>query len=769
MSDTYDSSSCPETDPALYVSSDLAKENVYHITPLESNEFTEGTVFASSGRTEEGFFYVACHSGNRARNEYSWILVNDKCRITDTIKLKLPVVDSADSLLDEAGAEYESIIGFDYAEFNYHGNGILECLMDVYCYNESRNPVTYSFEITWNKKGECVFTGLLPVDKEAVACVDDYIFSDDDTLLIVYRLSDGTLKTAIFDEDRTNSPKSALISRQVIEDRPVFSLENAISMKDGIYILHPSDVEGTGTLIGKLNPYTLNLTGEKEISPIGGNQYECLGITEDDELIFGSLFGLQYCSAGSAGVKFMDYINSDLLISSAYSILPVNGFDKFLCCYYDFDNIPRLVVCDRLERDLIEDSIVITMACMSLDEEFLKRIMEFNTSESGCRIVIKDYGIYDDAAARLSEDIFKGDMCDIVCLDHMYDLDIRSASDKGMLADIGSLIDSDPDMKMSDFCSGVIDSARIDGKLYQIIPHFSVSTMMGGSRTVEGYENWTVDEFIEYADAVREEGGNVFDRYMTCSEFLNTLMTMSGEAWVDPEGLTCNFEDPAFVSLLNYALTLSEEIDYSDDTIYEYWKYYDQTVYDGGIRIKPVSITDPAYALYAGYSVLFDKPVFTGFPSPDGNGSYVSYYDNYILKADSSLQDLAWKFMRILLLPGEDSDNRYLPIRACELEERVASCGEALKYENPDGTYTESRMMYMYGGEIIEIPLLSEKEIKAYTNFILSVDKPAFTDEDIISIVLETVSDGRAHRRKAERIASDIQQAVTLYFEEKSA
>ena len=754
-----------EKDPELYASAYLAKENVYYITPLESKEFTEGTVIACSGRTEEGFYYVTCHTGDRSQCEYSWINVNNRCRITDTIRLKLPVKDSPERLLDESGAEYDSIISFDYKEFNYHGNGILECVMEVCCYNENRNPVTYSFEITWDKRGECVSAALIPVDKEAVSCIDDYIFPYDNTLIVIYRLLDGTLKTAIFNEDRDYSPKSSLVSRQIIEERPAFSTDEAVSMEDGIYILYPSDMEGTGTLIGKLNPYNLNLTGVKEISPLGGNQVSCIGVTDDDELIFGSQSGLQYCKAGMIGMPFMDYINSDLLISSACSILPVNGLDKFLCCYYDFDNVPRLVICDRLDRDLIEDSVVITMACMTLDDDILKRIMEFNNSDSGCRIVIKDYGIYDDPAARLSEDIFKGNMCDIICLDHMYDLDIYSASEKGLLADIGALIEADPDMNMKDFCSGVFDSARIDGKLYQIIPHFSISTMMGGSRTTAGYENWTVEEFIEYAGVVKEEGGSVFDRYMTCSEFLNTLMIMTGEEWVDTEELSCDFENPDFISLLDYALTLSEEVDHSNETIYEYWKFYEQTVFGGNIRIKQISVTDPVYALYAGYYSLYDKPVFTGFPSPEGNGSYISYYDNYILKADSLLKDEAWDFMRFLLLPGEDADNRYLPIRVDELEERVALCGAPLRYENSDGTYTESPMTYMYGGEIMEIPLLTEKEIKAYTDFILSVNRPAFTDEDIISIVIETFIDGKEHRRKAERIASDIQQAVLEYFD----
>ena len=775
-------------DPALYVSSDLARQNVYHITSLDVKEFDEYTTILASGKTDEGFFLVSCRQKDLTASDHTLILINDKCRVTDTISLKLPVemffgaggerithiysfnngnglhYDSPESLLDEAGAEYESVRSAEYKEFRYFGNGNLECILEINCYSETRNNVTYSFDALWNKRGECSQLTLLPVDTEEVSGVSDYVFSKDNELIVIYRLLDGTLKTSIFDPSRPYTPKKALVSRQVIEDMTMPPRGEYIPMDDGIYVLYPSDVENTGTLIGKLNPYSLRVNGSKEITPIGGDQAQCLGVTDEGELIFGNIFGLQCCKAGSDATVFMDYVNSDLLTTSTCSVMPVSGFDKFLCCYYDPQNAPHLVICDRLDPESVEESVVITIGCVSPDDSFLERIIAYNMSGTGCRIVVKDYGIYEDGMQRMCDDILSGRMCDIVCLEHMYDADLKTVAEKGMIADIGALIESDPDMSMNDFCSGVFDSARIDGKLYQIIPGFSIGTLIGGDASCNGYEDWNAEEFLEYAEETEENGSQLFDRNVTRSEFLKLLMTTVGTEWVDIEEGTCDFENPSFVSLLEYALTLPGEVDYSDETIYDYWKYYDQTLSEGNIRLKPFTVTDPAYALYSGYYALYDKPVFTGYPVSEGSGSCVSFYDNYVLKADSPLMDEAWGFIRFLLLPGEKDDNRYLPIRLDDLEARVRVCGEPVRYENRDGTYTESLMTYFYGGEAHEIPLLSEKEIREYMSFITSVDRPVFMNEDIISIVCEVAEDGKAHRRKAEKIAEAIQEAVTEYL-----
>lgn len=50
---------------------------------------------------------------------------------------------------------------------------------------------------------------------------------------------------------------------------------------------------------------------------------------------------------------------------------------------------------------------------------------------------------------------------------------------KGLLADIGKLIEEDEELSQVEYVQNVLDAYSVDEKLYYVIPYFNVSTIIG--------------------------------------------------------------------------------------------------------------------------------------------------------------------------------------------------------------------------------------------------------------------------------------------------
>lgn len=50
---------------------------------------------------------------------------------------------------------------------------------------------------------------------------------------------------------------------------------------------------------------------------------------------------------------------------------------------------------------------------------------------------------------------------------------------RGLLADIGELIEKDTELSQTDFLTNAFEAYSMDGKLYYVIPSFRVDTMIG--------------------------------------------------------------------------------------------------------------------------------------------------------------------------------------------------------------------------------------------------------------------------------------------------
>ena len=220
----------------------------------------------------------------------------------------------------------------------------------------------------------------------------------------------------------------------------------------------------------------------------------------DSDIVFANSSGVFSYTMGDTEVKqVMSYINSDMSINSLNQIVMLDD-THFIATYYDpFDYKQQCGLFTKVNAEDIPDKNVLVLGGSYIDTDLKKRVVDFNKSNEKYRITLKEYQMYntrEDYMAgytQLNNDILAGNMPDILVVDE-WGMSVENYVSKGVLADIGALIEKDEELSQKEFMTNVFDAYKVNGKLYQVIPSFYVQTMMGKKSLVGDRTSWTMKD-----------------------------------------------------------------------------------------------------------------------------------------------------------------------------------------------------------------------------------------------------------------------------------
>ncbi|MGN1148529.1 MAG: ABC transporter substrate-binding protein, partial [Lachnospiraceae bacterium] len=419
----------------------------------------------------------------------------------------------------------------------------------------------------------------------------------------------------------------------------------------------------------------------------------------------------------------------------------------------------------------IPDKEVLTLACYYLDYYMRKRVVAFNKENEQYRITVKDYSTYstmDDYAAgytQLNNDILSGQVPDILVIND-YNMPVNSYIAKGVLADIGQMIDDDPELNREDFMTNVFDAYSVDGKLYSVIPSFYVSTVIGKTADVGETPGWTMDDLKALMEKHPES--SVFGETMTRDTMLWQVMMFSGSRYVDRTTGECHFDTQEFIDMLEFLAQFPEEYDWenADDS---YWRDYETQYRSGKTLLMQTSISDFGdYGYYTqGY---FGEPVtLIGFPSEEGIGAVVSANNQYAISAKSKNKEGAWEFLRYYLTEEYQNSNEMsytLPIRKDALLAKLEDAKDRPYWLNEDGSKEYYDRTYWIGDQEIIINPLTDEETDMLYDYISSITMANYYDDSLRNIITEEAAAFFEGQKSAAEVAEIIQSRAQIYINE---
>ena len=567
-----------------------------------------------------------------------------------------------------------------------------------------------------------------------------YLFFKEDGFVVLARKGDG--------REINFYNAHGELTDSVEADGEIFgNFQNCFFTLNNRFLVIATDNEGMAygewydTKTGQAKKWTL---------PDNFSQYRILQAADTDILLCDSSGVYQLDLNKSVPTLMLSYVDAYLDITEFQMARQIDGI-----CFagiYNDTGMPKLGIFSRTEVPEGAQKQIVVLGTIGEPEEGLRRqIMAFNQENSQYRIAVKEYITYDEelsALSQLNTDILSGKMPDILLLDS--EMPLQSYISKGLLADVGKLIEEDGELNSGQFLENVLDAFRVNGTLYYVAPAFCVDTLVAKQSRAGDRTGWNQEEFFTVMAGLPE--GTKMVSEVSRYTYLEDYMRVCGREYVDTNHGICNFQSEAFVKALQFAATLSEYAERFEPEE----NSYDTRYIEDEVLLQPVTIRYVPDLAQQIYGCIGEDIAYVGYPSERREGSCIRVCGmSFALSARSDKLDGSWEFVRTFLTEDFQRDELYgvngssLPIRRDIFAERaqLAATQEGYCFIN---------------GEFFSVPPMTQDQIDMAVDFINGLHNMAFEDEVIMNIIYEEAESFFRGQKSAEDVAGLIQNRVQL-------
>ncbi len=511
---------------------------------------------------------------------------------------------------------------------------------------------------------------------------------------------------------------------------------------------------GSDYMLQQVDPAAKALGESFKGIPGGNGNLRVVTLSENEFLVSSGNVLYRYSLSTQTSEEILNWINCDINADTVQAFSELED-GRIVALTYNYESEQggtEAVYLTKTPASEVKQKTVLTYATMYLDYMLRSEIIRFNKSSDTYRIEVKEYssGDYEAGQTQLNSDIVSGNPPDLI--DMGNGMNVSAYISKGILADLYSLLENDPNLNKEELTANALKIYEQDGKLYGMPISYTLQTLLGRTSDVGEEMGWTLDD-VKALLASKPEGTQLFD-YASQEMVLSMLLQMDMNAYVDWNAGTCSFDSEAFVDLLEFAATFpsAETMDYSN----EEGTY---TKISSG-KLLLLSLYMSQVNDYQAYASMFNEPVTCiGYPTQSGSGSIMVASLGIGIAEKSANKDGAWAFISSLLTEEyQDNLNWNFPVRESSLEK----CFEAARNVE-EGSSSWSWDDYEYEGRPA-----TEEEIAAIRNLIDNAQPMPSANTEILTIITEEAAPFFAGQKSAKEVADIIQSRVKIYVSENS-
>lgn len=793
------------------VNSELAKQYVYRMQEFDFSDIQkQGTdSYVQSIVESNGTIYIVMvsydYNGNGDRQQYRVVSMKPDGSGTKFIQLKTTLdgeksgedsqpeseaaeSDTAESDAEETGGEEDELVDVDYNYYVYESNDLNNFQIDGeriwgfknYYYDDYSDPDNYISErenyiCSWDFEGNMLWESPLEFPE-----VEGAWYS----AVSVIGLGNGTAVILVNGNEngRTIASKITVDGEgNLSEMQPVDGLEKLMEKYSSIAPMPDGRLmvtyygEDWSKLYAATYDFKKDFVGESfPIPTTVANNMGRISVDSDGDLFYANNLGVfKYHIGDEEGVQVMSFVNSDLDISYLSAVLPLDK-EHFVALYSEYDqqswnNMVKGGIFTRVPPEEIPDKTVLILAGNYIGSDIRSRVIKYNKTSSTHRIVLKDYSQYaqaDDYLAgitQMNNDIISGNMPDILVVEN-NNMNLATYISKGLLADIGELIEQDEELSQEEFMENVFEACSVNGKLYEVIPCFNVRTYIGKKSIIGNPANWTMEE-ARRCVASMPDGASMFGD-MTRPYFFQTVMSMCGSDFIDVSTGKCNFDSPEFIALMEYAKELPEELgeDYYEG---DWYTAYQSQYRENRTLLSYCYISGLENLVYTINGSFGEDVSFVGFPNEGGQGAMVNVYTSYALAAKGTDLEEAWSFVRYYLTDEYQETLQWdLPIDKKYLDKIAEKATKKPTYEDGDGNTVEDEYSWWINDEQIILDPLTAGQVEEIKAYIASITTRSYYNENIDNIISEEMDAFYQGQKSAKDVAAIIQSRAQIYVNE---
>ena len=758
---------------------DLVISNSYRCDELNSSVyFSEfGNIFpigdgkyAFSGKdaeTEETVFYIS-------NSDFSGL-----DRIDMGIKKPENGEVSVYGSASPDGNIYAIVKYTDYGDFKLPDTSDPDFSVDDFDYEAMYKNVKYSYElIIADSTGQVV--SRTPIESKAEYEVAEgemnqgMVFADlfalnGGKILVSMRLSDSDIHYFTLGSDGKISDEITLINGYI---------SGGFTDSDGnLVIISSEDYENFS--LSKFDGETLKQISTTPLSGQTDSLYSLKLFKGTNEYDYYMLLGKALLGVKSDGTveEAVSWVDSDLNGERVMAGIASDD-GKFTVYINDFDNnMTGFYSLSKRDAAELANTIIINLGVMYATNDITKMATSFNKSSDNVRINVIDYNEYSDyeqgksGEEQLKLDIISGKAPDMVICENTNM--INSFSSKGVFADLYEYLDKDENLSKDDILPNAIEAGEVNGKLYSLIPSFTVATIAAKKKFLPN-ENWTIDEMIDAYNSMPEEM-----RFLSMENTRDKVFELLyfGTSPIDYSTNTCHFDTDDFKKLLNFCNSFDEspeEDENADIDIDEFIATYNESelaIHDDKALVKQVSFEAPFDYAHLRYANFGEDISFVGFPSSDGRGALFQTSMCFGIMDSSPNKDACWKFLSSFFTEEyyENANDffagfpTYKPAFEKKLDKSMSK-----PYHMENGKKVEEDDEAYYAGEIIKINPISKEERDRYAEYLMSAKPGMGYAGDVYSIVKEETGACFRGDKDVDETAYLLQSRLSIYLSEQS-
>ena len=498
-----------------------------------------------------------------------------------------------------------------------------------------------------------------------------------------------------------------------------------------------------------------------------------------------SLYG--YPKDGEEGERILTWSSADINRSdvSFFTFLEDGRLAAMTQRWGDMGMEAEIALLTEQDASVLADRTVLTFATMYLSYDMRERIIDFNKSQTACRIEIHDYSEfntqddYNAGLTKLNTEIIAGKVPDIL---DTNGLPIHQYGGKGLLEDLWPYIEGDEELGGRDgVMQEVLQAAEQDGALYRLFNSFTIRTAVGASSVVGDDFSWTLED-LNTALARMPEDCSIFSEGDTKESMLYSVMAMQLGNFVDFKSGECRFDSGEFIALLEFCNSFPLKYNWESVDWDEYED--DMTRISAGRQLlSPETLYDFQY-IQIQQHIFGGDITYVGYPREDGGvGSSFVVQEGLAMSSTCKDKEAAWSFIRELILPqssvGEDRfyfNGWGFPVNRQDFD-RLAEQYMTPRYmldENgepmldEDGNPIEmSQGGIGFGdGTMLDLYATTEAQYDQIMELYRSIETVYTYDEEIYAIVLDAALRYFNDDLTVEEAADQIQSRVKIYVNE---
>ena len=380
---------------------------------------------------------------------------------------------------------------------------------------------------------------------------------------------------------------------------------------------------------------------------------------------------------------------------------------------------------------------------LAINSTMMNQIVEFNKQSREYYVTVQIYGNGDLESGRmqLQAALSGDDGPDIINVFFVDNCDgyVRN----GYFEDLTSYFQATEENgndKQGEVMWQIMEPYFTDGKVYILLPHFTLSGLVISPEDTEGMADWNVEEMFRL---IEKNAGqkSIFTTSAAENVLLLAVRGMQGD-FIDYSTKTCNFEREEFIRLLEYCRQYGRESDWSGT----------MSMGDMAQRTLFLDMTFSSYMEYLLTQASYGQGIeLYGYPTVKGQEYIVNKsMDACAMNAKSDSKTGAWTFMESLLhFAYQETEGLGWPI-------------------SKDAYYN----MWAYNkGTAVRIKgtdyYVDEKDKEVFDHILENGSfQSGAIDENIMNIIQEETASYFAGDKSAQEVARIIQSRVQLVLNE---